>query len=170
MAKKTPEQQLRISCRDVQLIIYDFDGVMTDNRALVFDDGHEAVFVNRSDGLAVSLIKKAGIRQIIVSTETNRVAGERARKLGIPCIQSVTDKRKTVEEYLKENKISPSKTIFVGNDLNDLEAMKYVGWPLAPSDAHKSVLKASKITLASKGGAGAVRELFDLLDLESKDG
>jgi YrbI family 3-deoxy-D-manno-octulosonate 8-phosphate phosphatase len=170
MTEKTIGTRSRICHRDIQLIIYDFDGVMTDNRALIFDDGREAVFVNRSDGLAVSLIKKAGIRQLIVSTETNRAAGERAKKLGIPCIQSVTDKRKTVVEYLEENKISPSKTIFVGNDLNDLEAMKYVGWPITPSDAHKTVIRASKITLASRGGAGVVRELLDLLDLGAKDG
>jgi 3-deoxy-D-manno-octulosonate 8-phosphate phosphatase (KDO 8-P phosphatase) len=170
MAAKDLNRQSGIDFKDVQLIIYDFDGVMTDNRALIFDDGREAVYVNRSDGLAVGAIRRRGIKQVIVSTETNCIASIRAKKLGIPCIQSVADKKKTVEQYLKENDIAPSKTIFIGNDLNDLEAMKYVGLPIAPFDAHKAVSHISKITLRSKGGYGVVRELLDLLGLGDKNG
>ena len=69
--------------KDIRLIVYDFDGVMTDNRVYIDQNGNETVQVNRSDGLAVSEIKKLGIKQIIISTETNPVVSARAEKLNI---------------------------------------------------------------------------------------
>ena len=149
--------------KNIELIIYDFDGVMTDNRVLVFEDGKEAVFVNRSDGLAVNAIKKMGIDQIIVSTEKNSVVRFRAKKLGIPFIQSVADKKKTVEKYLKKNKIQKEKVVFMGNDTNDKEVMGFIGWPAAPADAHPDVKKIARLKLKTKGGFGVVRELYNLL-------
>jgi YrbI family 3-deoxy-D-manno-octulosonate 8-phosphate phosphatase len=156
----------RIKKEDVALIIYDFDGVMTDNRVFVFKDGQEAVLVNRSDGLAVRAIKQMGIRQIIVSTETNAIVAARARKLQIPFIRAVDDKRKVVEKYLRRNRIKKEKVIFVGNELNDKSAMKFVGIAIAPSDGHPDVKKISQVVLSAKGGHGVVRELLDLLKVK----
>lgn len=147
----------------INLIIYDFDGVMTDNRVLLSDTGEESVFVNRSDGLAVKIIKNMRIAQMIVSTETGAVVMARAKKLDIPFIQSVGDKKKLVREYLAKNKIDGGKVIFVGNDINDKGAMESVGWPIAPADAHREIKKIAKITLRTKGGHGVVRELLDIL-------
>ena len=144
-------------------IIYDFDGVMTDNRVLVDQDGREAVFVNRSDGLAVGELKKLGLAQIIISTERNSVVGARAKKLGLPVLQSVADKAAAVRQYLAENGFQPAEVAFVGNDLNDLAAMRTVGWPIAPADAQPEVKKIAKVVLKAKGGRGVVRELFGLL-------
>ena len=78
---------------------------MTDNRVLVDQNGTESVFVNRSDGLAVSRLKKAGYTQVIVSTETNPVVGRRAEKLGIPVVHGVDDKGEILRRYLEENGI-----------------------------------------------------------------
>lgn len=153
----------KLNIRDLQLIIYDFDGIMTDNRVLVFKDGKEAVFVNRSDGLAVKAIKEMGIRQIIVSSEVNPIVAARARKLQIAFVQAVDDKKKAVEGYLRRNKIKREKVIFVGNDINDKSAMEFVGIAVAPSDAHPDIKKLSKVVLSAKGGHGVVRELLGLL-------
>ena len=149
--------------KNIELIIYDFDGVMTDNRALIFEDGKEAVFVNRGDGLAVNIINGMGIAQIIVSTETNPVVMARAKKLNIPLMQSVADKKKVIERYLEKNKIRKENVIFVGNDINDKEAMEFVGIPVAPADADIAIKKIAKIVLSAKGGCGVVRELLDKL-------
>jgi len=149
--------------KDINLILYDFDGVMTDNRVLLVEDGKEAVFVNRADGLAVEMIKGLGIAQMIVSTETNRVVEARAKKLGIPFLQAVKDKRKAVAEYLNGNNINSSKVIFVGNDINDKDVMRLVGWPVAVADAHKEIKKIAKVILLAKGGYGAIRELMDYI-------
>ena len=153
----------KLNIRDFQLIIYDFDGVMTDNRVLVFKNGEEAVFVNRSDGLAVKAIKEMGIRQIIVSSEVNPIVAVRAGKLQIAFVQAIDDKKRAVEGYLRQNKIKREKVIFVGNDINDKSAMEFVGMAVAPSDAHPDIKKLSKVVLSVKGGHGVVRELLDLL-------
>lgn len=149
--------------RQIALIIYDFDGVMTDNRVLIFKDGREAVFVNRADGLAIKAIKKMGIPQIIISTETNLVVKARAKKLGIPLMQSVEDKKRLIRRYLKDNKIKKEEVIFVGNDINDKEAMEFVGWPVAPVDAHQDIRKIARVSLSARGGYGVIRELLDKL-------
>lgn len=147
----------------IDLIIYDFDGVMTDNRVLLMENGQEAAFVNRSDGLAVAAIKKMGIPQLIISTEKNLLVKIRAKKLGIPAMNSIDDKKHAVEQYLKKKDIKKNNVIFVGNDINDKTAMEYVGWPIAPADAHEEVKNIAKLILSSKGGYGVVRELLDRL-------
>lgn len=147
----------------ISLIIYDFDGVMTDNKAYVFQDGSEAVRVNRSDGMAVRLIKEMGIEQVIISTETNPVVQARAKKIGIPCMNGVGDKLSVVKDYLKKNKIDKKNVVFIGNEMNDMSAMKYVGIPVAPADAYPEVRKIAKIVLNTKGGHGVIREFLDIL-------
>jgi YrbI family 3-deoxy-D-manno-octulosonate 8-phosphate phosphatase len=146
-----------------ELIVYDFDGVMTDNRVMIDQAGNEYVWVNRSDGLAVSKFKDMGIRQIIISTETNPVVEKRALKLGIMCISGVVNKKKALDRYLKKTRIDRSKVAFLGNDINDLEVMKSVGISVAPSDAHEEVKKAAMIITKKYGGAGVVREFMDIV-------
>ena len=149
--------------KDIKLIVYDFDGVMTDNRVIVREDGMESVIVNRADGLGVNIIKEIGIPQMILSTETNSVVEARAKKLGIPVIQGVGDKRKVLIAYCKENDINPNYILYVGNDINDKEIMVMIGYPVAPLDAHLDIKKLAKLTLETKGGCGVVRELAEIL-------
>lgn len=154
--------------KNIEMMVYDFDGVMTDNRVLITEDGKEAVFVNRADGLAVSAIRKMGIKQIIISTEKNKVVKVRADKLKIGVIQSVDDKKKVLSKYLKLRRINPENVVYIGNDLNDLPAMQIVGWPIAPADACREVKSIAKIVLGKKGGQGIIRELFDMLENERR--
>ena len=149
--------------RKIKLIAYDFDGVMTDNTAFIFQDGKEAVKINRSDGLAISFIKKAGIGQIIISTETNPVVTARADKLKIKAIQSCSDKKEAIVLYCRDNNIDLRDVIYVGNDINDLEVMKIVGYPVCPSDAYKEIVDVSTFITNSKGGEGVIRDLIDYL-------
>jgi 3-deoxy-D-manno-octulosonate 8-phosphate phosphatase (KDO 8-P phosphatase) len=146
--------------RDIKVIIYDFDGVMTDNKVFVFSDGTEAVVCNRGDGLAVSEIKKADIHQCIISTESNQVVKKRAEKLGIPCIQGVSDKKDALLEYVKNNNIELKSVAYVGNDINDLEAMKLVAVKIAPKDAVPEVLSISDVITEAKGGNGVIYEIY----------
>lgn len=147
----------------IDLIVYDFDGVMTDNRVLILQDGTEAVFANRSDGLAINRMNEMGIKQVIISTETNPVVNARAEKIGIHCLQGVGDKLDILKKYLVENNIDKDKVAFIGNEINDVDAMSYVGLPVAPADAYPEVKNVSKIVLKTKGGYGVVREFFDLI-------
>ena len=147
----------------IELIAYDFDGVMTNNKVYIDEHGCECVQVNRADGLGVSEIKKLGIKQIIISTETNPVVRKRAEKLGIPCLQCIEDKEKELKLYCSTNNINLENVIYVGNDINDMKAMESVGWPICPDDAHEIVKNISKHILTKHGGEGVVRELMDLM-------
>ena len=129
------------------LIVYDFDGVMTDNRVYLCEDGKETVLCNRSDGLAVSLIKKLGIPQIILTTETNAVVQFRAKKLEIELIHSSADKKIDLKQYCIDRQINLKRVAYIGNDLNDLDVMKLVGFPFCPSDACAEVKAISYLCL-----------------------
>jgi 3-deoxy-D-manno-octulosonate 8-phosphate phosphatase (KDO 8-P phosphatase) len=147
----------------IQLFLYDFDGVMTDNRVMVGEDGNESVFCNRSDGLAISIIKGLGIPQAIISTETNKVVAVRASKLDIPVIHGVSNKKDTVLAYCRELNIDPGGTLYIGNDLNDREVMLAVGYPVCPNDAYKEIQEIAKLILPVNGGCGVIRGLLNLL-------
>lgn len=147
----------------IKLLVSDFDGVMTDNRVLVDENGKESVFVNRSDGLAVGILKKRGIKTIILSTETNGVVSARARKLNIECLQSVQDKATTLKEYCEHNGYDLGDVAYIGNDINDLEVMKLVGTKIVPADAYDEVKCIADIVTKAKGGYGVIREVIDLI-------
>ena len=152
--------------KKIECIFYDFDGVMTDNRVLIDMNGNECVFVNRSDGMAVSRIKALGIPQIIVSTETNPVVEARARKLNLSVIHGVEDKGRIIKVYCEENEITPANTVFIGNDLNDLSAFEVVGFKGAPADAEIEILAVVDWISSFKGGYGVVRDFYRMCQRE----
>ena len=148
---------------EIKLIVYDFDGVMTDNKVYVDQNGKEMVRVNRADGLGVTQIKKLGILQLIISTEKNSVVSARAKKLVIPCLRGIDNKTDALKNYCLENNIELQQVAFVGNDINDKKAMDTVGITLCPADAHDSIKAISDHVLKTKGGDGVIRELLDLI-------
>lgn len=149
--------------KGVELIAYDFDGVFTDNKVYLKSNGAESVIVNRSDGLAVDLLRKKGLRQMIITTETNEVVALRAKKLNMPLLRGVNNKKEALLDYCRQNNISPKKVIYIGNDLNDFEVMKSVGYPVCPLDACGEIKAVSKIVLNTKGGGGVARELINYI-------
>ena len=150
------------------LIVYDFDGVMTDNSVYLDENGNEMVKVNRSDGLAISLINNIGIDQIILSSEKNPVVKKRAKKLSIECIYGVKNKAETLKKYIEIKNIKLSNVAFVGNDINDLEVMKIVALSIAPNDAQKVVKDIAHYITKSMGGKGVIREIYDLIIMTKK--
>jgi len=145
------------------LIVYDFDGVMTDNHVLFFQDGTEAVFVNRADGWGVAQLRKAGFRQIILSTENNKVVSARAKKLNIEVLQGSSDKAQDLVSFCQKYEIDIKKVLYIGNDLNDLDVMHLVGFPMAPADAHSQVLRIARHVTLARGGEGVIKELSEWL-------
>ena len=112
--------------KSISLLVYDFDGVLTDNTVYVDQNGQETVRVHRGDGLAISLLKKAGSQQLILSTEKNPVVSKRAEKLGIPVIQGSDSKLICLEKYCKTHNIKLKDVLYIGNDINDYEVMSQV--------------------------------------------
>lgn len=140
-------------------LFFDFDGVLTDNRVWVFEDGREAVACTRADGLGFSLLRAAGVRCMIISTETNPVVTQRARKLRLEVLQGVKDKGMALRVFCRRRKIDPLQAGFVGNDINDLPAFAVVGHRFCPSDAAPDVRRICDHVLKRRGGEGVVREL-----------
>lgn len=147
----------------VKLLALDFDGVMTDNRVLVDQDGREAVLCHRGDGMGIGLLKKAGIEVIVISMEPNPVVSARCRKLKIDCIQNCDQKLKALQELAAARGLQPREIAFVGNDVNDLECLRWVGLPVAVADAEPEVLKAASYVTRRPGGFGAVREVANAM-------
>tara|TARA_S200000501_G_C20592670_1_gene642266 strand:- start:187 stop:600 length:414 start_codon:yes stop_codon:yes gene_type:complete len=137
---------------------------MTNNKVYVNQDGNETVQVNRADGLGISEIKKIGIQQIIISTETNPVVSTRASKLEIICLQGIENKKIALINYCNDNNFNLKNVAYVGNDINDREVMEVVGMRFCPNDAHYSIKNISDHILETKGGDGVIRELLDFIN------
>ena len=157
----------------VHTVIFDFDGVFTDNKVYVSGRGDETVRCDRADGLAIDILRRYrrkgqfNARVFILSKEKNAVVSARARKIGLECHYGVSDKVKFMKRYLARhhrNLKNPfANVIFLGNDLNDLPLMQAVGFSVAPSDAHARIRKAASIVLPQKGGEGFVRAFVERL-------
>jgi YrbI family 3-deoxy-D-manno-octulosonate 8-phosphate phosphatase len=161
--KQIEQQRLASLPEKIGALVFDFDGVFTDNKAVLMQDGSEGVIVDRGDGMGVRHLREAGLPMLILSTETNPVVDARAKKLRIPCRYGVEDKWSVLKAWLTDQQIDPSQVIYVGNDVNDLAVMAQIGCAVAVADAHADVLAHADVILAKQGGAGAVRELSDLI-------
>ncbi len=156
-------QQVSKLPNPINALVMDFDGVFTDNRVIVLEDGREAVTCSRSDGWGIAQLRKTGIPMLILSTETNPVVQARADKLKIPCLHGMGDKALALQSWLDEKRIDPANVVFLGNDQNDLTCMELVGCAAVVADAHPTALAQADIILSRVGGDGAVRELCELI-------
>ena len=155
---------------NIQLVMFDFDGVFTDNTVIVDQDGKESVRCWRSDGIGLQRLKEVGIKACIVSTEQNPVVMARAQKLQIDCWQNVADKEAAVIKICTHFNVPTAAAMFVGNDINDIPAFKIVGLPVGVSDCSPEIIPFILFRTKSNGGLGAVRELCDLLFAARKSG
>ena len=155
----------RDALRGLRLLVFDFDGVFTDNAVWVREDGAEIVRCSRFDGMGLSVLRQAGVapEMLVLSTEENPVVSARCRKLKLRVIQGVADKGARLRELSVELGIPLAETGYVGNDVNDIECLRLVGLPIVVADAHPDVLPLGRLRTTRLGGHGAVREICDLL-------
>ena len=149
----------------IDLVICDFDGVITDNRVWVDQDGTETVAAYRSDSVRVRELRAIGIDVMILSSEPNRVVEARARKMGVEAIHGIAlpDKGRVMREVLEQKQLKAENVIYIGNDLNDLPCFEVAGWSVAVADAYPEVIRAADYVLSKPGGHGALREVCDLI-------
>ena len=147
-----------------QYLLLDFDGVLTTNSVLVNSDGEEFVVCSRSDGIGLARIKSLGITPIVISTESNLVVSKRCEKLKVACYQAIDDKL-LFAKYLVENSvIDLEKSLFIGNDINDISLLKAVALPVVVNDCWPELLDLDPIYKTKlRGGYGAVREVCDII-------
>ena len=159
--------------QDIHAIVFDFDGVFTDNKVWVDQDGRESVRCDRGDGLAFDILRtyqkqgKLKVDAFIVSKETNPVVQARAKKLHLDCHNATRDKLAFMTERLTTqfpDSADPfAGLVYVGNDLNDLPIMRKAGYSVAPADAHPKVLEIADLVLPQSGGEGFVRAFIEQL-------
>lgn len=148
-------------------IVFDFDGIFTDNKVWINQDGIESVRCDRGDGLGFDMlrsfirIKNWHLDYFILSKEVNPVVAARAQKLSIRCVQATSDKAKFLTSYLIEKNKTSGGMLFVGNDLNDLSSIQMAGYSIAPCDAHPVILDQVDLVINKKGGEGFVRSVIE---------
>jgi 3-deoxy-D-manno-octulosonate 8-phosphate phosphatase (KDO 8-P phosphatase) len=145
----------------VQLAVFDFDGVFTDNRVWVNERGEELLAFSRSDGLGLRRLDEVGVSALIVSMERNPVVSARAGKLGVECVAGADDKLGVLRERVSRDGLSLDDVAYVGNDVNDVECLGAVGLPVVPADAWPEVKVLAHWVLERPGGHGCVREFCD---------
>jgi N-acylneuraminate cytidylyltransferase len=147
----------------IQTLVLDFDGVLTDDRVWVDEDGSETIAAHRGDGYGIAQLRELGVGVIVLSREGNPVVAARCAKLGIEAIQGIAEKGPELTALLKQRRLDPARTVFVGNDVTDLPCFPLVGFSAAVADAHPRVRAEADLILSRPGGHGAVREMCDIL-------
>ncbi len=145
----------------IQLVVFDFDGVFTDNTVWIDQQGNESVRCWRSDGLGLAKLKKINIPVHVLSTEANAVVIERCKKLQIPCTNNLPNKAAALQQLMQQHNLTADQVAYVGNDINDLECLQLVGVSIVVADAYPEAAAVAKYQTSKPGGLGAVREVCD---------
>ena len=163
----TKQNNNKISLDGIKYIVFDFDGVFTDNKVYVDSNGVETIRCDRADGMAIDLLRKFinknnfKVKLLILSTEKDKATLQRARKLKINCVRGISNKY----DYLLDRYGTDifDKICYLGNDINDLDVMKYSRYSVSPLDAHLEIKRMSNFNLNTLGGQGFVRDFVEKL-------
>lgn len=147
----------------IKLIAFDFDGVFTDNRVYVDENGREMVCCWRSDGIGLQKLKEIGVKVVVISLEINPAVEKRCAKLGVECVTSQKNKLDAFKKILERERVLPAEACFVGNDTPDLECMRFAGLSIAPKDSMPEIVREADYITKNSGGRGAVREICDMI-------
>ena len=162
LLKKRMSSQKAGSDKQIKMIITDCDGCLTDGGMYYSENGDELKRFNTKDGFALSSMKRRGIITGIITGEDRTLNKRRAEKLHMDFIlQGASDKLNAVKECCKKYDILPDEILYIGDDLNDIEAIKNVGFSACPADATSEIIKASDYVSRKCGGYGAVRDIID---------
>lgn len=148
---------------DIDAIVFDFDGVLTDDHLYLDQDGKETVRCTRTDGIAFDILHTTALKLFILTTEKNPVVTHRAAKLKVPVFRGVRNKLEALRQLANEEGFTLARTLYVGNDVNDFYAMTACGFSACPADAHPQIQKVARFTLAKAGGQGVAREIVEKL-------
>ena len=163
LRRRLQAEQAALLPDTIGAVVFDFDGVLTDDRVLTSQHRSEAVFCTRKDGMGIRHLQDAGIPVLILSSEENPVVKARAAKLKVEVIHGSLDKAPLLAEWAAKQGIDLLSVVYVGNDINDIGPMKIAGCPVAVADTHPEVKRHALIVLDKNGGDGAARELSDMI-------
>ena len=150
--------------KDIQLLLLDVDGVLTDGSIIYSDETSETKVFNVKDGFGLKLIMGAGIKVGLVTGRTSKALDRRCRDLGIQYLyDGVQQKAQLLDKIVAETGLAAANMAFMGDDLPDLPLMRCVGLSIAVADAHDWVRDYSDWITSAPGGRGAVREVCDAI-------
>ena len=148
----------------IRLFATDVDGVLTDAGMYYAESGDEWKKFNTRDGMGIKLLQRAGIITAIVTQERTKLVARRAEKLAIPELhQGVMDKLALVREMASRHGLTLNQVAYIGDDINDLETLKEVGFSATPADGMPQVAAVVDYICQKKGGEGAVREIIEMI-------
>lgn len=151
-------------CRQIEIILSDVDGVLTDGRLVLDNQGIETKRFHIRDGMGIALWRKAGYRFGMVTLRSSQVLKIRAAELGVEIVrQGADDKLAATREILKELGLALAQVCYIGDDLPDLPAVRAAGLGVAVADAAPELRQAADYVTTVPGGAGAVRETIELI-------
>ncbi len=151
-------------CQSIELLLADVDGVLTDGRVVLNNQGIETKQFHIRDGLGIRLWHKAGYRFGVLSLRSSQVVKMRAAELEVRIVrQGASDKLATTKEILAEAGLSLQQAAYLGDDLPDLPVIRAVGLGIAVADACEEVRQAAAYITRLPGGAGAVREVIEMI-------
>tara|TARA_B100000315_G_C14572339_1_gene586232 strand:- start:1073 stop:1606 length:534 start_codon:yes stop_codon:yes gene_type:complete len=150
--------------RRIRLVAMDVDGVLTDGGMYYSESGDEMKKFHSQDGMGIKLLQSAGIITSFVTSEQTNLVQRRGNRLQVHEIyQGTFEKKNVLSELCTKYNLSMEDVAFIGDDINDLDALKYVGFSVAPSNAVLAVREIVDFICECNGGAGAVREMSDLI-------
>jgi 3-deoxy-D-manno-octulosonate 8-phosphate phosphatase (KDO 8-P phosphatase) len=151
-------------CQRIELVLSDVDGVLTDGRLVLDNQGIETKRFHIRDGLGIKLWQKAGYRFGVVTERSSQVVKMRAAELGIQIVrQGAGDKMATLKEILAQLQLTSEQACYIGDDLPDLPLLRAVGLGVAVADAAAELCQAADYVTSVGGGLGAVRETVEMI-------
>ncbi|MAG71836.1 MAG: HAD hydrolase family protein [Vicinamibacterales bacterium] len=155
---------LETTATRIRLLLFDVDGVLTDGRVEVHADGSESKQFHIRDGAAIVWANRAGLLTGVLSARTSAATTLRAQQLKMPIVvQGVASKLDAYEQLLTDHGLADAEVAYMGDDLLDLQVLGRVGLSAAPADAATDVRQRVDWVSAARGGAGAARELIELV-------
>lgn len=149
---------------DCKMFLADCDGCLTDGGMYYSEYGDELKKFNTRDGMGFALLRKAGIITGIITSEDVKLNERRAQKMKIDILKAkCTNKYEIIKELCDIYKVSPDNVVYIGDDINDLEAIQNVGLGCCPADAVSAVKDAAKYVAKANGGTGVIREIADMI-------
>ncbi len=152
--------------QNIKLLVCDVDGVFSDGRIYLGNNGEELKAFNTKDGFGIKALGTSGVKVAIITGRKSAIVANRMKSLQVEhIIQGEEDKLSALKNLAKGLNISSEHIAFIGDDTPDIPCINYVALGVAVQDAHPSVTLAADFTTSLKGGFGAVRELCDLIML-----
>jgi len=157
-------QNIIDKAKNIRLVIFDVDGVLTDGGLILGENGNEYKIFHVRDGQGLVMLRDSGCHVGVITARSSKIVSERMKTLGIEYVyQDQNDKGKAVEELMEKLEVTSDQTAFVGDDFIDFPAMRCAGLSIAVADAHPLVIEHADWTTTAMGGRGAAREVCEFI-------